>query len=333
MLNRSTRVWFFAVPGSGLLNVAGPWEVLGHTNDILGRSAYTMEILGPSAPLVRSRFGLHLAEVRPLPQRVERVADIAIVAAGTPHPPVPEPEQQLVDWLRKHHRRFETVVSICTGAFVLGGAGVLDGKRVTTHWNFLDVLRERFGAAQVVDQGIYSQDGNLWTSAGVAAGIDLTLALVERDHGRDVAMAVARRLVLFLRRSGNQAQFSAALQRQSKEPARLRDLSTFVVEHAAEPLSVERLAKATGMSVRSLSRWCRQELGESPAEFVRRLRLDEARRLLEDTTLPLKDISSRTGLGDAATLWRVFTRRLGITPAAYRERFSGRERRATASVS
>jgi transcriptional regulator GlxA family with amidase domain len=148
------------------------------------------------------------------------------------------------------------------------------------------------------------------------------LALIEDEHGHQVAMEVAKLLVLFLRRSGNQAQFSSALQRQQKEPPKLRDISSFVLEHIDEPLPVQRIAKGVGMSVRTLSRWCREHLGESPAELVRRLRIDEARRLLEETALPLKDITMRTGLGDASTMWRVFTQRLGVSPAAYRERFA-----------
>jgi len=158
------------------------------------------------------------------------------------------------------------------------------------------------------------------------AGVDLTIALVERDHGAAVAMAVAKRMVLFLRRSGHQAQFSAALQRQAKEPPKLRDISTFIVEHLDETLPVGRLAQGLGMSPRSLSRWCREHLDESPAQLVRRLRLEEARRLLEETPLPLKDITARTGLGDASTLWRVFTQNLGVTPATYRQRFAATSR-------
>ena len=166
------------------------------------------------------------------------------------------------------------------------------------------------------------RDGGVWTSGGLTAGIDLTLALVEEDHGHSVAMAVAKRLVLFLRRSGNQAQFSSALERQEKEPPRLRDIATFVLEHVDEALPVNRLAAGIGMSPRTLSRWCRTHFDESPAELVRRLRIDEARRLLEETPLPLKDITARTGLGDASTMWRAFTQRLGVTPAAYRQRFA-----------
>jgi transcriptional regulator GlxA family with amidase domain len=152
--------------------------------------------------------------------------------------------------------------------------------------------------------------------------IDLTLALVEEHHGRSIAMAVAKRLMLFLRRSGNQPQLSPALQRQEREPPSLFNISTFVLEHIDQPLSVERIAAGVGMSARTLTRRCREHLNQSPAELVRRIRIDEARRLLEDTALPLKDISERAGLGDASTMWRAFTRRLGVTPAKYRQRFS-----------
>jgi len=321
-MGRATkRVWFLVVPQTGLLDIAGPWEVLGHANDVLGRPAYRLELIGPSAPPAQTRHGLVVSGLRPLPRTGDRLPDVAIVA-GAPVRPMPEVERRLVPWLRRFHARIPTLVSICTGAFVLGAAGVLDGRRATTHWMFLDELRARFPAARVVDEGIFVKDRGVWTSAGITAGIDLTLSLVEEDHGRRLAIAVARRLVLFLRRSGNQAQFSAALRRQEKEPPRLRDVSAFVVEHIDEALPVERIAAGAGMSPRTLSRWCRGPLGESPAELVRRLRLDEARRLLEETSLPLKEITARTGLGDASTLWRVFTRRLGVTPAAYRQRFA-----------
>ena len=315
------RVWFLVVPGTGVLDIAGPWEVLGHANDVLGRPAYQLEALGPRGPAVQTRHGLVVGGIRPLPRSGGRLPDVAIVA-GAPVRPLPEVDGRLVPWLRRFHGRIPTVISICTGAFVLAAAGALDGRRATTHWMFLDELRARFPAVRVVDEGIFIKDGPVWTSAGITTGIDLLLSLVEDDHGHRVAMAVARRMVLFLRRSGHQAQFSAALRRQEKEPARLRDISTFVLDHVDEPLLVDRIARRVGMSPRTLSRWCREHLGESPAELVRRLRIDEARRLLEETSLPLKDITARTGLGDASTMWRVFTRRLGVTPAAYRQRFA-----------
>ncbi|HVX96753.1 MAG TPA: GlxA family transcriptional regulator [Polyangia bacterium] len=320
MRRRAKKIWFLVLPRTGLLNVAGPWDVLGHTNDVLGRVAYELAAFGPSAPTARMRHGLVMGGLRPLPRRPAQMPDVAVVSGA----PVDSPDEQapLVDWLRRHKARIPTIVSICTGAFVLGAAGVLDGRRATTHWIRLRDLRERFPAARVVDEGIYVKDRGVWTSAGLTAGIDLTLALVEEDHGHEVAMAVAKRMVLFLRRSGNQAQFSAALRRQEKEPPRLRDVSSFVIEHLGEPLPVERVAAGVGMSPRTFSRWCRQHLDESPAELVRRLRVDEARRLLEETDLPLKDVTARTGLGDASTMWRAFTQHLGVTPAAYRQRFA-----------
>jgi transcriptional regulator GlxA family with amidase domain len=317
---RTKRVCFLVVPGTGVLNIAGPWEVLGHANDVLGRPAYQLEAVGPRAPAIDTRHGLVVGGIRPLPRSGARLPDVAIVA-GAPRG-VPEVDGQLVPWVRRFGPRIPVVVSICTGAFVLAAAGLLDGRRATTHWMFLDELRARYPAVRVVDDGIFVKDGPVWTSAGITAGIDLALSLVEEDHGHRVAMAVARRLVLFLRRSGNQAQFSSALERQQKEPSRLGDISTFVLDHVDEPLAVERIARRVGMSSRSLSRWCREHLGESPAELVRRLRIDEARRLLEETSLPLKDITTRTGLGDTSTMWRAFTRRLGVTPAAYRQRFA-----------
>jgi transcriptional regulator GlxA family with amidase domain len=316
------NVWFLVVPGSELLDVSGPWEVLGHANDVLGCSAYELELVGPSAPEIATRHGLRVAGVRPLPRGAARLPDVAIVAGGSPLSPLPSSDLVLSRWLRRYCRRVSTLISICTGAFLVGEAGLLDGRRVTTHWRFLAELRARFPAANVVDDGIFVRDGDLWTSAGITAGIDLTLALVEAHHGHDVAMAVARNLVLFLRRSGNQGQFSVALERQKNEPGKHRDVVRFVLENVDQPLPVETLARALGMSPRSLTRWCGDALGESPAELVRRVRVEEARRLLESTQLPLKDVAGRTGLGDTSTLWRVFTRQLGVTPAAYRERFS-----------
>ena len=220
------------------------------------------------------------------------------------------------------------MVSICTGAFILGEAGLLDGHRATTHWRFLDELRLRFPAATVVDEGIFVHDRGLWTSAGITAGIDLALALVEEDHGHAVAMAVAKELVLFLRRSGNQAQFSSTLRRQERAPSKRDDMYAFVLEHLDEPLPVERLAEGAGVSPRTLSRWFRTHLDESPAELVRRVRVDEARRLLEETDLSIKEISARTGLGDVSTIWRVFIQHLGVTPAEYRGRFAVQRDRA-----
>jgi transcriptional regulator GlxA family with amidase domain len=247
-----------------------------------------------------------------------------IVAGSSPADPLPDDHAPLVPWLRRHCARIETVVSICTGAFALAAAGLLDGRRATTHWMYLDALRSRFPKVQVVDEGIYVKDRGVWTSAGLTAGVDLALALVEEDHGHQLAMQVAKRMVLFLRRTGHQAQFDSALEPQERAAPQLQTISTFVHKHLDEALPVERIALKVGMSPRTLSRWCRRNLHESPAEFVRRLRLGEARRLLEKTTLPLKEVTARTGLGDQSTLWRTFMSDLGVTPAEYRQRFGAK---------
>ena len=318
------RVWFLVVPRTGLLNIGGPWDVLGHANEVLGRIAYKLELVGANASSVLTRHGLVVGALRPLPHGKTGgpLPDMAFVPGGSPLETPADRGAGVVAWLRRHHARIPTLVSVCTGAFVLGEAGVLDGRRATTHPAHVDRLRARFPAAQVVDEGIFVRDGGVWTSAGITPAIDLTLAVVEEHHGRQVAMAVAKRLMLFLRRSGHQAPLSPALRRQESEPPRLFDISLFVLEHLDERLSVERMAAGIGMSARTLSRWCREHLKESPAALVRHIRMDEARRLLEETALPLKDISVRAGLGDASTMWRAFTRRLGVTPARYRQRFT-----------
>ncbi len=323
MKRRPRNVWFFSFPGSEMLDLSGPWAVLGYANEVMGREAYTSHLIAPLGREIRTRHGLVLRGARSLGDVADISApDMVVVAGGATASKLPPSEARVVRWLRQRHRSIPTLVSICTGAFVLGEVGLLNGRRATTHWQYVDALRKRFPKARVVDDDIFLRDGRVWTSAGITAGIDLMLALVEEDHGHAVAMAVAKALVLFLRRSGRQAQFSQILKRQEGEPARLRDLSAFIFEHLNQPLSLERLARNVGMSVRTLTRWCRQEFGESPAALVRRARIEEAQRLLEQTSLPLKDIAARTRLGDASTLWRLFTRYLGVTPADYRARFA-----------
>lgn len=322
MPQKPCRVWFLVVPRTSILDVAGPWEVLGHANEILGRAAYHLEIVGPHAPSMPTRHGLVLGSIRPLPKTTKRLPDVAIVAGYPVTAPSPEGEARLIPWLRRYRARLPRLVSICTGAFALGKAGALDGRRATTHWQFLGELQSRFPGARVVDEGVFVKDSGVYTSAGITAGIDLALSIVEEDHGHEVAMAVAKRLVLFLRRTGNQAQFSEPARQPEPEPPKLRGIANFVVEHIGEPLPVTRLARGLGMSVRTLTRVCRQDLDESPGALVRRLRVEEARRLLEETAFPLKQIAARTGLGDTSTLWRAFTDRLGVTPAEYRARFN-----------
>jgi transcriptional regulator GlxA family with amidase domain len=325
MKRRPRQVWFVVFPGSELLDLSGPWAVLSYANEVMNREAYHLHLTSPLGGLTRTRHGLTLSAARPLDSATDTGApDIVVIAGGSIESALPRSEARAVQWLRKRHRRIPTLVSICTGAFVLGEAGVLDGRRATTHWQYLDVLRQRFPNAHVIDDEIFLRDGPVWTSAGITAGVDLMLALVEQEHGHTVAMTVAKNLVLFLRRSGRQAQFSQVLKRQEEEPARLRDLSVFIMEHLNQRLPLEKLARSVAMSPRTLTRWCRRDLGESPAALVRRLRIEEAQRLLEQTSLPLKDIAARVHIGDTSTLWRIFIRCFGVTPSGYRARFATR---------
>lgn len=322
MPHAPTRVWFLVLPRTSMLDVAGPWEVFGHANDLLGREAYELQAFGPGAPEMPTRYGLWLGGVQPLPSRFRRSPDMVVVAGASPADPMPADHVSLIPWLRRHRPRIGTMVSICTGAFALAAAGILDGRRATTHWMHLENLRTRFPAVHVINQGIYVKDRDVWTSAGLTAGVDLALAMLEEKHGHDLAMRVAKRMVLFLRRTGNQAQFGPEHRSLRAESPESRDLTDFVTRHIDEPLPVDRIAAHMRMTPRTLSRWCRQHLDESPAEMVRRLRVGEARSLLEGSSLPLKAVAAQTGLGDQSTLWRAFMQDLGVTPADYRQRFA-----------
>ncbi len=320
---RARSVWIVTFPGAELLDVTGPWEVLSHTNQVLDRRAYELELVTPTGGHLVTRHGIQLAGARSLREAARHgLPSLLVVAGGSPLRPLPEAETRFVAWAKRRQRQIELWVSICTGAFVLGEAGLLDGQRATTHWRWTSELRARFEKVTVTDDRIYERSGHVWTSAGITAGIDLTLALVEHHHGYAVAMAVAKDLVLFLRRSGNQAQFSEALKSQLIEPSSLRDVTRFVLEHMHEPLTVERIARGVGTSPRSLTRHCQQGLGESPAALVRRLRLERACRLLEETRSPLKAVARQVGLGDPTTLYRLFNRQFRVSPAVYRDRFA-----------
>src|SRR5471032_2138307 len=213
------------------------------------------------------------------------------------------------------------VGSICTGAFLLGRAGLLDGKRATTHWSDAGRLGQQFPLAQVEHDRIHVRDGGLVTSAGVTAGIDLALALVAEDHGPSVALSVAKRLLVLAQRQGGQSQFSPYLDAQARPDALAAVIQRHVMEHLAEPLSVERLADIAGMSARNFARLFVKEMQITPAEFVLRARIDAARNLLEGSELPLKTIAYRCGFGSAARMRLVFAQRFGVTPYQYRDSF------------
>jgi transcriptional regulator GlxA family with amidase domain len=228
----------------------------------------------------------------------------------------------MLAWLRRQSVRVRRIASVCTGAFLLAEAGLLKGRRATTHWGACEELARDFPDTVVEPDTIFVRDGAIYTSAGVTSGMDLALALVEEDCGRDVALAVARELVMFLQRPGGQAQFSAQLAGQLAEHEPLRELQTHILEHPEEDLSIGALARRAAMSPRNFARVFTREVGRTPARFVASARVETARRLLEETREPLEQVASRSGLANPETLRRTFMRLVGIAPGQYRERFT-----------
>jgi transcriptional regulator GlxA family with amidase domain len=296
------------------LDVSGPAEVFGHA----GR--YEVEIAGPTREPVATNVGVGLAPARAFAE-VAGPIDTLLVAGGLGvHEAVRE--GTLVEFVERVAPDARRVASVCTGAFALAAAGLLHGRRATTHWAWCDRLREEDPSVRVEDDPIYVFDGPVRTSAGVTAGMDLALALVEEDHGPQLALAIARQLVLYARRPGSQSQFSAPLSAQAADRAPLRELQAWMVGNLAENLSVEALADRVAMSRRHFARAFRAETGSTPAVYVERLRVDRARIELETTSAPIEAIAARCGFGSVETLRRAFSRRLGVNPSDYRKRFA-----------
>src|SRR3984957_8409702 len=310
-----------AYPAVQLLDVTGPLQVFASANDFMAKAGearpYTIRLVAPGGQNVYASAGVALT-ADPLPP-VETSVDTLIVAGGE-GVDAASVDAVLVDWVRERTKRARRTASICTGAFLLGACGVLDGRRAVTHWLYCAELARRFPAINVESDPIFVRDNSIWTSAGVTAGIDLALALVEEDLGRTMALTVARYLVVFLKRPGGQSQFSEALSLQAAED-KFGALHDWISKHLAENLSLPVLASRAGMSERSFSRHYAESAGLTPARAVERLRVQGARRLLLDTRLPVKRISQRCGFGSEETMRRSFLRLLSATPQDYRARF------------
>ena len=315
------RVWIVAFPGAQVLDVTGPWEVFALANRAGGTRAprYAVSVVAPSAGAIATSGGLALVAQRTLAQATGPV-DTLIVAGGEgtrPH----RRDGRLVRWIARAARRARRVASVCTGAFLLAEAGLLDGRRATTHWAMCDALARRFPAVRVERDPIFVRDGHVFTSAGITAGIDLALQLVEEDCGRDVALTVARWLVMFLRRPGGQSQFSAQLSAQLAERDGLRDVQGWIAEHPEAELTVPALARRAHMSPRNFARAFRRETGVTPAAYVKAQRVEAARRLLETTAGNVAEVAAACGFGRPETMHRAFRRVLGVAPAQYRRHF------------
>jgi transcriptional regulator GlxA family with amidase domain len=315
-----------AFPDVQILDVIGPLEVFARTSRLLreqhgrSREAYSVEILGLKRGAFRASSGLRLYADHALGE-VDRGIDTLMIAGGIGVQKCCT-QAPVLRFLRKQAKTVRRLASICTGAFLLAEAGLLSGRRATTHWGSCADLARRFPDVAVEPDTLFVQDGSVYTAAGVTAGMDLALALVEDDHGRDVALGVARALVMFLKRPGGQAQFSAQLSHQLAEREPLRDLQTYILEHPQGDLSVETLARRMGMSPRNFARVFTREVGTTPARFVTDVRVETSRRLLEESSDDLETISSLSGHGTPESMRRAFLRTVGVSPSRYRERFN-----------
>ncbi|WP_246521816.1 GlxA family transcriptional regulator [Neoroseomonas terrae] len=307
-------------PAAQLLDVCGPLQVLASANQMAteqgNEPTYSARVVAPSGGVVATSAGLGLVAA-PLPSPHHPVDTLLVTGGPGVHAAAADPD--LVGWLQARARDARRVASVCTGAFLLGAAGLLDGRRAATHWRWCTELAQRFPAVRVEADPIFVRDGSVWSSAGVTAGIDLVLAMVEEDLGRATALEVARRLVMFLKRPGGQAQFSVTLSLQSGD--RFDALHRWMEQNLGSDLSLAILSREAGMSQRSFSRHYAEATGLTPARAVERLRVETASRLLIETGLPTKRIAQRCGFGSEETMRRSFFRLLTTTPQEYRARF------------
>ena len=306
-----------------LLDIAGPLQVFASARDLAaGRGLpdpYAITVVSPAGGAVATSSGLALVTE---PFALVGGAIDTLIVAGGPGSRRAQHHDGLVRWIAAEAAAARRVCSVCTGAFLLGAAGLLDGRRVATHWGAAEELQRRYPRALVEPDPIFLRDGKLWTSAGVTAGIDLALALVEEDLGRGLALAVARHLVVFLKRPGGQSQFSAVLESQASDEGRFAALHDWMAQHLAGDLGVEALAERAAMSPRNFARLYRARTGTTPAKAVERLRLEAARRALEEGAAPVSAIARSCGFGDEERMRRSFLRRLGVPPLHYRQRFA-----------
>jgi transcriptional regulator GlxA family with amidase domain len=308
------KVVIVGPPPVQVLDVTGPLEVFSNAE------GYEITIGTPgSGRTLETNRQLALTGALPIGE-IDGLIDTLLIAGG-PGAESGVYDAQFVAWIRNAAQRSRRVASICTGAFLLGAAGLLDGKQVVTHWRFCDRLAKDFPRAVVTREPIFMKDGAIWTSAGITAGIDLSLALVEEDHGHEVALKIARFLVMYLVRPGGQAQFSHMLSHQAVTSKPLRELQVWMLENLREDLTVEKLAERIGMSPRHFTRVCLRETKMNPGQFVDRLRVEAAQQMIDSSKMGLKEIAHASGFGGADAMRRAFLRVIGITAGEYMERF------------
>jgi transcriptional regulator GlxA family with amidase domain len=314
-----------AYPGAQMLDVTGPVEVFARSARFLVEQGlrrdpvYEVEVIAERSGPVKTSSGVEILAARPL-TAVRAPIDTLLVAGGVGSRQALR-SPLLLGFLRRMAPQVRHLASVCTGAFLLAEAGLLEGRRATTHWAYCDELAKRYPRVRVEADPIFVRDGRIYSSAGVSAGMDLALALVEEDLGRATALEVARQLVLFLKRPGGQSQFSAQLSAQMAEREPLRELQAFVSDHPEADLGVESLAHRAAMSPRHFARVFSQEVGTTPAKFILRVRVEAARRRLEESRDDVEAVATACGFSSAEVMRRAFLRTLRVSPSAYRSRF------------
>jgi transcriptional regulator GlxA family with amidase domain len=313
------NIVIFAPADVHAMEIASVMDVFNEANaQVESTTVYTMTVVAERRDVIRCASGLRivpdLSIADPAPE-----ADTLLVAGSYGVPGAPS--DSVVAWLRERSASARRYGAVCTGTFLIGAAGLIGGRNVTTHWYYADELKARFPSARVDADSIFIRDGPLFTSAGVTACIDLALALIEEDHGRDLALSVARHMVMYLKRPGGQSQYSVPLGAQARSRSPIARVQAGILDHPEEELSLSALADRAAMSRRNFSRVFRSETGLSPAAYVEQVRMDKARQLLEETSLPLDQVAQQSGLGTAASARRIFLRRLGISLRQYRDRF------------
>ncbi len=317
---RELRVVIATFDTAQILDVTGPLEVFSSATRFLPSARYRTEVVTTRGGPVTASCGLEFAS-SPMAEITGPVDTLMVAGGGEMD--AATGDQELLQQVRRLAGVSRRVTSVCSGAFVLAAAGLLDGRRATTHWAECRLLGDLYAEVAVDADAIYVRDGNVWTSAGVTAGIDLALALVADDHGRKAAADVARQLVVYLQRSGGQAQFSALLAGQAADTAPVRDLLSWIPDHLTDDLSVPALARQINLSERQFTRVFRAETGVTAADHVESVRLDSACRLLETTNRSIQQIARTCGFGTPETMHRTFRRRLNTTPGDYRHHFRG----------
>jgi len=324
-ISRQRLVLFIAFPGMCLLDMAGPQTVFWSACRWLGERGlpeYRRHTVSLEGGLVQTLEGVPV-HTQPLSDFADEEID-TIIVPGSPHiEQVIEHSGLLIAWLRAASKRARRTTSVCSGAFMLAQAGLLDGKRAATHWAMSDRLEQVHASVTTDRDAIFVQQGNVWTSAGVTAGIDLSLALVEADCGRQLALQVARELVVFVKRPGGQAQFSSLLQAQLQDGMLFDDLHLWITDNlGSDGLTVDALAARASMSPRNFARVYKEKTGRTPAKAVEIFRLEAARRLLEESDKYIEQVARQCGFGDEDRMRITFQRNLGISPSEYRHRFS-----------